>query len=176
MANTSCCGQADANAIFTRRTLTVISAPIFNSFNRMVPQVALARSVPPRPMRRSAAITTLGERCKLQPRLIGAQGGCTGAARKQVGLAFLDAVFHFSALAVDVLVELAGVAVGPVQRGDEEAPVGPALGPLGLGNDAARPRPALAGVPVAQLGITGVPAGPTGDGLHTPARANGGSP
>ena len=58
MANTSCCGQDEANAIFTRRTLTVISAPIFSNYKRMVPQVALARSVPPSPIRRSAAITT----------------------------------------------------------------------------------------------------------------------
>jgi hypothetical protein len=36
----------------------VISAPIFSSFSRIVPHVARASSVPLRPMRRSAAITT----------------------------------------------------------------------------------------------------------------------
>ena len=58
MANVACCGHDDAKAIFTRRTLVVISAPIFNSFKRIVPHVARANSVPARPMRRSAAIVT----------------------------------------------------------------------------------------------------------------------
>jgi hypothetical protein len=58
MANVACWGLDDANAIFTRRTLVVISAPIFNSFKRMVPHVARDKSVPIKPMRRSAAIAT----------------------------------------------------------------------------------------------------------------------
>ena len=43
MANVACCGHDDAKATFTRRTLVVISAPIFNSFKRIVPHVARER-------------------------------------------------------------------------------------------------------------------------------------
>ena len=38
-------GQADAMAILMRRTLTCTSAPILSSLRRIVPQVALAKSV-----------------------------------------------------------------------------------------------------------------------------------
>ena len=51
-------GQADAMAILTRRTETRTSAPIFRSLRRMLPQVALAKMVSARPMRRRAQSST----------------------------------------------------------------------------------------------------------------------
>jgi hypothetical protein len=51
-------GPAEANATLTRRTLTVTSAPIFNSCKRTVPQVARSSLVPASPMRRTAHIST----------------------------------------------------------------------------------------------------------------------
>lgn len=44
-------------ATLTRRTLMRTSAPIFGSFNRTVPQVAVANWVWASPMRRSAQIS-----------------------------------------------------------------------------------------------------------------------
>lgn len=57
-SKTSRSGQADANASFTRRTLIVTSAPIFSSFSRIVPQVAVASLVPASPMRLTAHMST----------------------------------------------------------------------------------------------------------------------
>jgi hypothetical protein len=55
----ACCeGQAEAMAMWMRRTLTRTSAPILSSFSRMVAQVAVANSVCARPMRRSAHSST----------------------------------------------------------------------------------------------------------------------
>jgi hypothetical protein len=51
-------GQLEAMATRMRRTLRVTRAPIFRSFRRIVPQVAVASSVPARPMRRSAVTST----------------------------------------------------------------------------------------------------------------------
>jgi hypothetical protein len=45
-------GQADAMAILMRRTLKRTIAPILSSLRRMVPQVAVAKSVSCRPIRR----------------------------------------------------------------------------------------------------------------------------
>src|SRR5918999_764173 len=56
--NTAASGQLEAMAMRMRRTLRVTRAPIFKSFRRMLPQVAVASSVPARPMRRSAATST----------------------------------------------------------------------------------------------------------------------
>lgn len=55
---TAASGQLEAMAMRMRRTLRVTRAPIFRSFRRMLPQVAVARSVPARPMRRSAVTST----------------------------------------------------------------------------------------------------------------------
>jgi len=55
-ANTPCAGQADAIATLIRRTLFVTSTPIFNSVNRIAPQVTYANSVSGRAIRRSAQI------------------------------------------------------------------------------------------------------------------------
>src|SRR5208282_600789 len=51
-------GQADAMAILMRRTEIRTSAPIFNSLSLMVPQVASAKAVSARAMRRSAQTST----------------------------------------------------------------------------------------------------------------------
>ena len=45
-------------ASLMRRTLTVTTAPIFNSLRRIDPAVALAISVPAKPRRRTASIST----------------------------------------------------------------------------------------------------------------------
>jgi hypothetical protein len=58
-------------------------------------------------------------------------------------MAFLDPVLHLAASAVDLLVEMPGLALAARERGDHEARVRLALGPFGLGNDTARPAPAL---------------------------------
>ena len=57
-AHSSAAGQAEAMAIRTRRTERRISAPIFRSLSLMVPQVAFAKMVLARPMRRNAQIST----------------------------------------------------------------------------------------------------------------------
>ena len=49
----------------------------------------------------------IGHRGEPQPQLVGAHGGGRGAVGEQIELAFLDAVLHLAAGAVDVLVELA---------------------------------------------------------------------
>src|SRR5262245_14356005 len=51
-------GQALAKASLMRRTLTVTTAPIFNSLRRIEPAVALAISVPAKPRRRTAPTST----------------------------------------------------------------------------------------------------------------------
>src|SRR5450432_116459 len=51
-------GQADAIAILMRRTLTRTIAPILSSLRRIVPQVALAKSVSCSPIRRNAQSST----------------------------------------------------------------------------------------------------------------------
>src|ERR1700748_1187983 len=51
-------GQADAMAILMRRTLMRTNAPIFKNLRRMVPQVALAKAVLRRPIRRRAHSST----------------------------------------------------------------------------------------------------------------------
>ena len=51
-------GQADAMAILMRRTLMRTSAPIFRNLRRMVPQVALAKLVLAKPIRRKAHSST----------------------------------------------------------------------------------------------------------------------
>src|SRR5512144_2327324 len=51
-------GQAEAMAILMRRQEMRTSAPIFKSLSLMVPQVASAKAVSARPMRRIAQIST----------------------------------------------------------------------------------------------------------------------
>jgi hypothetical protein len=66
---------------------------------------------------------------KPQPQLIGAHRGGRGAVGKQIELAFLDAVLHLAAGAIDFLVEMAGLVLGTRQGGDDKARVGLAAGP-----------------------------------------------
>src|SRR5262249_52294360 len=63
--------------------------------------------------------------------------------RRTGRLAFLDAVFHVAACAIDLLVEVTGLMLAASQRGDDKTRVGLAAGPLGLADDAARPAPAI---------------------------------
>jgi len=51
-------GWKELMASFTRRTLIVITAPIFNNFSLIVPAVATASSVPFSPNLRSASTST----------------------------------------------------------------------------------------------------------------------
>jgi len=77
--------------------------------------------------------------------MVGRHCGGRGAIGEQVDLTLLDAILHFAAGAVDLLIEMAAVADG--QRRDDEARVFFAPGPLGLGNDAPLAAPALEGRP-----------------------------
>src|SRR5438552_7187451 len=54
----SAAGQAEAMASLMRRTEMRTSAPIFKNLSLMVPQVASAKAVSARPMRRNAQIST----------------------------------------------------------------------------------------------------------------------
>src|SRR6185437_10926443 len=93
----------------------------------------------------------IGHRGEPQAQLVGAHGGGRGAVGIQIELAFLDAVFHIAASAVDVLVEVPRRRLGPLQRGDDEARIGLALGPLGLGDDATPAAPAVDRTPLEVL-------------------------
>src|SRR5437016_10682542 len=60
----------------------------------------------------------------------------------EIELALLDPVLHLAAGAVELLVEVFGLAFGARQRGDDEAGIGLAVGELGLANDPAPAAPA----------------------------------
>jgi len=110
-ANTPCAGQADAMATLIRRTRFVTSAPICNCFSRIVPQVACSNSVSASAIRRSAH-QYVGQRSKPQPLLVGPHPRrrlsrkADRPIEEQIELAFLDAVLHVAAGAIDVLVDL----------------------------------------------------------------------
>src|SRR6185437_8472065 len=96
----------------------------------------------------------VGERCQPQTQLVGAHGGGRGTIGIEIELAFLDPVLHVAAGAVELLVEVFGLALSALERGDDEARIGPILGDLGLADDpalaapaAARPIPELPEVP-----------------------------
>jgi hypothetical protein len=61
----------------------------------------------------------------------------------EVELAFLDAVLHLAAGAVEILVELPRLDLAPRQRGDDEARISFAAGPFGLGDDVASAAPVV---------------------------------
>ena len=72
-------------AILMRCTLLVTWAPIFRSFRRMVPQVALASSVWARPMRRSAVSTMQAIEANQSRYLLVARGAVvTGAENNRL--------------------------------------------------------------------------------------------
>jgi hypothetical protein len=69
--------------------------------------------------------------------IIGFRQSRRGAIGIEIELALLDPVLHVAAGAVDLLVEVFGLALGTLQRGDNEARIGVAFGKLGLGDDPA---------------------------------------
>src|SRR5207249_2265781 len=79
-----------------------------------------------------------------QAELVGAHGGRRGAVGEHIHLAFLDAVLHVAAGAVDLLVEVTRLGLVTAERGDDEARIGFALRPFGLADDAATAAPAFA--------------------------------
>src|SRR5208283_3966198 len=83
--------------------------------------------------------------------LIGTHGGGRGAVGIKVELAFLDAVLHVAAGAVDVLVEFSRAGLCALERGDDEARIGLVLCPLRLGDDAAPAAPAVERAPLEVL-------------------------
>src|SRR5580700_3654562 len=85
----------------------------------------------------------IGHRGEPQPQLIGAHRVGRGAVGIEIELAFLDAVFHLAAGAIEFLVEVAGLVRLTRQRSDDKAWVGLALGPFRLGDDPALAAPAL---------------------------------
>ena len=87
-------GQALAKASLMRRTLTVTTAPIFNSLRRG----HLGSSQTQASHRLHQHV---GKRGEPEPELVGPHGGGTGAVGIKVELALLDAVFHLAALTVD---------------------------------------------------------------------------
>ena len=77
-----------------------------------MPQVASANWVWAQADPAQRAEQHIGHRGEPQAQLVGAHGGRRGAVGEQVELAFLDAVLHLAAGAVDPLVEAAGVDLG----------------------------------------------------------------
>ena len=69
----------------------------------------------------------IGHRVEPQAQLVGAHRGGRGAVRIEIELALLDPVLHLAAGAVDLLVEMLGLALVAPQRGDDEARIGLAL-------------------------------------------------
>src|SRR6266478_6251420 len=62
-----------------------------------------------------------------KPQLVGAHGAGGGSVGEQIELTFLDAIFHLAAGTIELLVERAGLMLVGLQRGDDEARIGPAL-------------------------------------------------
>ena len=89
----------------------------------------------------------ISHRGEPQPQLVGAHGVGRGAVGVEVELAFLDAVFHLTAGAVELLVEVAGLVLLARQRGDDKPRIGFAPCPFRLADDPALAAPALEGSP-----------------------------
>ena len=89
----------------------------------------------------------ISHRGEPQPQLVGAHGVGRGAVGVEVELAFLDAVFHLAAGAVELLVEVAGLVLLARQRGDDKPRIGFAPCPFRLADDPALAAPALEGSP-----------------------------
>ena len=101
----------------------------------------------------------IGHRVEPQAQLVGAHRGGRGAIRIEVELALLDPVLHVAAGAVDLLVEVLGLALVAPERSDHEARIGFPLRPLGLGDDPAPAAPAPARRPHEALEAALRPAG-----------------
>ena len=80
----------------------------------------------------------ISHRGEPQAQSVGAQTMRRSAVGEQVELAFLDAIFHLAALAIEVFAEAAGVILAGAERGDDETRLRLAVGPFGPGDDAAR--------------------------------------
>ena len=74
----------------------------------------------------------ISHRGEPQAEPVGAHAVRRGAIGEQVEQAFLDAVLHLAALAVEVLVEIPGVICPDGERGGAEARIGLAAGPFRL--------------------------------------------
>jgi hypothetical protein len=60
----------------------------------------------------------IGHRGAPQPELVGPHGGGRGAVGEQIELAFLNAVLHFAARAVELLIEVSGAGLLGFERSD----------------------------------------------------------
>ena len=138
-------------AILMRRTLMRTSAPILSSLRRMVPQVACGEVGIVEPDPAQGAQQDIGHRIEPQAQLVGAHRGRRGAIRIEVELALLDPVLHLATGAVDLLVEILGLALVSPQRGDDKARVGFPLRPLCLGHDPAPAAPTPARIHIKLL-------------------------
>src|SRR5262249_49721673 len=78
-----------------------------------------------------------------QPQLICSHRGSGGAIRVKIELALLDAVFHIAAGAIHLFVQVLRLALGSLQRGDDEAWIGLAGRELGLAHDPALTAPTV---------------------------------
>ena len=87
---------------------------------------------------------TIGEARENEPELVGAVTVSTHAVTEQVKLAVLDAVFHITTRAVNVLVKGFGRMIVPGEGGDKEtAALLPSGRVINFGNDAAGAVPCL---------------------------------
>ena len=84
-------------------------APILSSLRRIVPQLALASWCWLEADATQGAEQHIGHRGEPQAELVGPHGGGRGAVGEEVELAFLDAVLHLAAGAVEVLVEVRAI-------------------------------------------------------------------
>ena len=76
-----------------------------------------------------------------QAQLVGLHGRRRRAVGEQVELAFLDAVFHLAAGAIEIFVEAAGVDLFPAQAGHHETRIGTVGQVLGLAHNPPRSAP-----------------------------------
>ena len=107
----------------------------------------------------------IGHGSEPEAQLVGTHGGGGGAVGEQVELAFLDPVLHLTTRAVDGFVEMPGVDLGGLERGDDEAGVGFPLGPFGLADDTALAAPAVERRPGEILEVAGRLSGRGAPGL-----------
>ena len=84
----------------------------------------------------------ISHRVERQAQLVGPHGGRRGRSASRSSWHSFDPVLHLAAGAVDLLVEILGLALVAPQRGDHKAGIGFPLRPLCLGHDAAPAAPA----------------------------------
>src|SRR5688572_4789768 len=134
-----------------RRTLSRTSAPILNTFVRMVTTCAWASSVPFQPQSSETAHQDIGNSREVEPELIGAHRLRADAIGEQMKLLF-DAVLHIAACAVEHLIKrLRWPSLG-CQRSDYIARVLLALDVFDFGNHASLSAPGSSGGGMKELG------------------------